>query len=431
MINKSDLGMSYVFGIGDYKTGIYKMTEGFEELKAAIESQVEDLLNRRRLRLQSSENFFPNREWTPRVVFALVLRKYLYQAFLCGTDRVFISDHQTFSGFFKYEIVNDKMTIDYYVINDPETVAYGITLRSAIAGIFYKNVTEAFDTKVKLEKYFMVASRLAGKAEGLDPFGNVLPRATSGSPGKLFDSQFSDKLVSIQENIDGEDFDEIHGNTYCRIIYDAAKRYPNLILPRTVFVKLYYYSNRLWEENDLMCLTIPEKKGYGMFFNEFVVNGKIAKSQFGSYFPKLLVSGYWNGLPDHPMHIFESLGKQISMEEWNMDNVHEVIKSRLEELHLLGISHNDVRKANIHVSVSGEISLIDFGLSDCSNNEGLKANDIKSLDQVFGKHCREGKYGIDNNNSFEEAIFDEMSLESHDTRTTKEDNTPKKLIYNG
>ncbi|CUM54864.1 unnamed protein product [Debaryomyces fabryi] len=70
---------------------------------------------------------------------ALVLRKYLYQAFLCGTDRVFISDHQSFSGFFKYEIMDDgKMNIDYYVINDPETVEYGI----AIAGFFYKDNTE-------------------------------------------------------------------------------------------------------------------------------------------------------------------------------------------------------------------------------------------------------------------------------------------------
>ena len=105
MINKSDIQYpEIIFGIGDYKTGIYKMTEGFEELKAAIESQIENLLNRRRLRLQSSGSFFPNREWSPRVLFALVLRKYIYQAFLCGTDRIFISDHQTFSGFFKYEI---------------------------------------------------------------------------------------------------------------------------------------------------------------------------------------------------------------------------------------------------------------------------------------------------------------------------------------
>ena len=102
-----------------------------------------------------------------------------------------------------------------------------------------------------------------------------------------------------------------------------------------------------------------------MFFNELVINEKIASSQFASNFPKLLVSGYWNGLPDHPMHIFEYLGKEMQEENWDKKKVHRIIKSRLEELHLLGISHNDVRLANIHVSVSGKISLIDFGLSDC------------------------------------------------------------------
>lgn len=73
MINRSDSGVQYpeiIFGIGDYKTGVYKMTEEFEELKAALESQIENFLNRRRLRLQSSGNFFPDREWTPRVLFA-------------------------------------------------------------------------------------------------------------------------------------------------------------------------------------------------------------------------------------------------------------------------------------------------------------------------------------------------------------------------
>lgn len=89
-----------------------------------------------------------------------------------------------------------------------------------------------------------------------------------------------------------------------------AKFYPNLKLPSTVFVTLYYYSSRLWEENDLMCLAISEKGGYyGMFFNELAINEKIVKSQFGSNVPKLLVSDYWNDLPDYLMRIFESLGK--------------------------------------------------------------------------------------------------------------------------
>ncbi|CAG87518.2 DEHA2E00286p [Debaryomyces hansenii CBS767] len=39
----------------------------------------------------------------------------------------------------------------------------------------------------------------------------------------------------------------------------------------------------------------------------------------------------------------------MPIDEWNMDSVYEFIKARLNELHSLGISHNDVRQANIHV----------------------------------------------------------------------------------
>lgn len=135
-----------------------------------------------------------------------------------------------------------------------------------------------------------------------------------------------------------------------------------------------------------MCFHIPEKKDYyAMFFNELVINEKIASSQFASNFPKLLVSGYWNGLPDHPMHIFEYLGREVPEEKWDK-KVHATIKSRLEELHLLGISHNDVRLENIHVSGSGKISLIDFGLSDSSNNEKRKRLDFESLDFILEVH---------------------------------------------
>lgn len=121
------------FGIGDYKTENYYLSQGFEELKVAIENT----------RTSMIELIFPEREWSPRVVFALTLRKHLYQAFLCGTDKVFISDHQSFSGFFRYEIVNGQMTIEYYIISDPETVLEGMTLRSAIAGFFYKSEEKA------------------------------------------------------------------------------------------------------------------------------------------------------------------------------------------------------------------------------------------------------------------------------------------------
>lgn len=55
------------------------------------------------------------------------------------------------------------------------------------------------------------------------------------------------------------------------------------------------------------------------------------------------------------------------MEEWNMHNVYEIIKSKLEELHLLGIWHNDIRRGTL--SVSGN---------------------FQSLHHKFGKHDQDG-----------------------------------------
>lgn len=46
-----------------------------------------------------------------------------------GIDRIFISDHQKFSKFFIYEIVDKKqVTIDYYAINDSESGALDLNL---------------------------------------------------------------------------------------------------------------------------------------------------------------------------------------------------------------------------------------------------------------------------------------------------------------
>lgn len=59
-------------------------------------------------------------------------------------------------------------------------------------------------------------------------------------------------------------------------------------------------------------------------------------------------------------------------------------KLRLEELHLLGISHNDIRLCNIHVSESGKFSLINFELSDGSDNEKHKKRDFECLDDILG-----------------------------------------------
>lgn len=138
------------------------------------------------------------------------------------------------------------------------------------------------------------------------------------------------------------------------------------------------------------------------------------------------------------MHIFEYLGREIPEEKWDKKKVHTIIKSRLEELHLLGISHNDVRLENIHVSELGKISLIDFGLSDCSNNEKRKKTDFENLDHILGIHGssendsqesqgmfhdeadRYGKYESDRNSSYEE-VCDETSTKSFDTKTIKED----------
>ena len=197
-------------------------------------------------------------------------------------------------------------------------------------------------------------------------------------------------MTSIEEHTDDDDFDEIHGNTYCRIVYDAPKCYPGLasILPTNVFTKLYSYPDLAFEN-------FPEKDGYyDMFVNELEINKIIANSQFASNFPKLIVSGYLNGMPSKPMHIFEDLGEEVPMSEWDYIKVYDAIKLRLEELHHLGISHNDVRPANIVVSETGKISLIDFGLSTCPASEKRKKKDFEALDQSF----RRGPYGVHEGN---------------------------------
>ena len=369
------------FAIGGYKKKSYKLAHGFDDLKSTLDDHKKYIWNNRQLRSMKGKSLFRDKEWSPRVLFALLLRKYLYQAFLCGTDRIFISDYETFSGFFKYDLLGDKMTIHYYIIRDPETVAHGITLRSAITGFFYKNIEDAYKTKDK----YVDSLEVAKKTEGVDLFQDLFPRLTSLSSEKLSGNGFTANLGPIREKPSSQDYDEIHGNTYCRILFDADKCYPDLKLPTTVFVKLYHYSSRVqyWAES-LFCMTIPLREDYyGMFFNEVRVNRKLAKSRYASNFPKLLVSGYWNGLPDHPMNIFEDLGEEVPRSKWKYDEVYKVIKLRLEEIHLLGISHNDVRLSNIHVSVSGKISLIDFGLSDCTNNEEHKTDDLKSLRLIW------------------------------------------------
>ena len=317
------------FGLGDYKTESYCLPQGFEELKAATKDYKQKLSNIRPLRAMKAPLVFEDKienkssrvESSPRVIFALVLRKYLYQAFLCGTDRVFVSDHQAFSGFFKYKIVRDdevgdKMVIDYYVINDPETIADGITLRSAIAGFFYNNEADALKTMESLKEVYKLRCIEQGSTqkEKGDPLRNVAPRPaeksksrpTSGKTSeKSHGNQLKGKLKPIEENDDYDDYDEIHGNTYCRIIYDPVKAFPSigLDLPSPVFVKLYNYPEMAREH-------FPRRQSYyDMFITEFEINEMLAQSQFASNYARLIMSGYWKGLPSHPMHMFEYIGK--------------------------------------------------------------------------------------------------------------------------
>ncbi|CUM55537.1 unnamed protein product [Debaryomyces tyrocola] len=419
------------FGLGDYKTENYYLSQGFEEFKVAIEGF-------RRMD-QQTEYLFQCTHWNTSMLFALVLSKYFYEAFLCGTNRVLISNHQSFSGFFKYDIVEGQMSVDYYIISDPETVAHGITLRSAMAGFFYQTEDDAIETQNRLSKYLSIAHT----AKKSDPLLNVRPKSLSHPSMRSFHtvSEAADK-----ENV-REIQDKMYGNTYCRVIYDSAKCYPSLSvhLPSTVFVKLYYYSSRLWRQNDLTCFGIPDRKSYyDMFFNEVLINEEIAKSQFASNFPKLFVSGYWNGLTDHPVHIFEYLGKEIPEEQWDERKIYEVIRLRLKELHLLRISHNDIQRSNIHVSESGKITLIDFGLSKFPCSEASKQDDLESLENIFEVNRSTSKKEeaeqvnpditksqvavndkVDtthNDESDENTSSDfelaEMSFESHDTKTT-------------
>ncbi|CUM56987.1 unnamed protein product, partial [Debaryomyces tyrocola] len=90
------------------------------------------------------------------------------------------------------------------------------------------------------------------------------------------------------------------------------------------------------------------------------------------------------------------------------------------------------------------ISLIDFGLSDCTNNEEHKKNDFETLDYILRtngsnesyKHANrvnakseailadrvdeDGKYGNDSKSSSEE-VFDEGSSGTFGTQITIED----------
>ena len=132
---------------------------------------------------------------------------------------MFISNHQSFSGVFKYEIIDaGQMIIDCYVINNPETVEHGITLRSTIAGFLYKDCTEALSTKEKLAGLIEISQ----KTKGSDPSGNLLPRIVGESApnrkrkrSKMSGSQLRERLIIIKESIEA-DLDTIRRNKFFR-----------------------------------------------------------------------------------------------------------------------------------------------------------------------------------------------------------------------
>ena len=250
---------------------------------------------------------------------------------------------------------------------------------------------------------------------------------------KMSGSKLQERMIAIKESIE-VDFDAIRGNTFCRIIYNPSDSYPNLgfQLPSTVFVKWYNYPEQAQEN-------FPDKDSYyDMYVNELEINEMLANSPFAGKFAKLIISGYWNGIPSQPMHIFEDLGEEMPYSEWDKSNVHKVVKERLAELHLLGISHNDIRLDNIHVSVSGEVTLIDFGLAFYPSSEEQKKRDYEALDELFpitgygiseeakvcddvAKNNNNERRWNDHAQSSDEAVFDEV-VESDDTQgSTKVD----------
>ena len=43
-----------------------------------------------------------------------------------------------------------------------------------------------------------------------------------------------------------------------------------------------------------------------MFITEFEINEMLAQSRFASNYARLIMSGYWKGLPSHSMHMLNT-----------------------------------------------------------------------------------------------------------------------------
>lgn len=84
------------------------------------------------------------------------------------------------------------MTISYYCINDPETVARGITLDPQQRNFSIRIWEDRFDTKDSVVKYLEAANKYVGS----DSFANVLPRDSGrylGNPTSTYTDITEDK----------------------------------------------------------------------------------------------------------------------------------------------------------------------------------------------------------------------------------------------
>lgn len=367
--------------IGAYKDKDYFLEPGFERFMDSHKEYKEQVRNKSRKELKEPAYIFRSGTWTPCMLFGWVLRRYLYEALICGTDRVFISDHQTFSGFFQYEFISDiQMVINFYVINDPETVGHGITLKYAMAGFFHKDLSEACETKANLARYLKVGKT----TRGVDLFSNV---------GPAVGRKCSTEIMPPEENsVPGEIVQHIYSKTHCRILYNPKGCYPHakLNLPTKVFVKLYHYDVSVWEAHHItdLFLHLTWNDYYDACYDEIKVYKKISDSKYACNFPILYKAALSNGRDDHIILVFEYLGEELPVDRWEMEKVYKVIKSRLEELHSLGITHNHVKLDHIHVSVSGRITLVGLGCSGFEADDEHKSRDFESLDNIF----QMGKY---------------------------------------
>ncbi|KAK6459808.1 uncharacterized protein RJT20DRAFT_132926 [Scheffersomyces xylosifermentans] len=275
----------YCLGIGNFKKSNYRMDDGFKGLMAYLGT---------RPSLQVNGRMFEDNDWNSTICFTKVLRKYLYQAFVTGTNRILLSDVNNFSAFLEYEFNKErKLVIRYYVVSDPESIEEGFTLRSLIAGFF----NNSFDGAKRIFDALEVTSNGAVLLNGsIDILDNVGPSATNSKKSSSSSPPRKRWPPTILED-QGEWGDNIHdnpGNTYCRVEYDAAKSFPQFELPSTVFVKIYYYDKEWLMDGHSFGLDDEGRdteQYYDMFFNELDINEKIGASEFAHNYPKILASG--------------------------------------------------------------------------------------------------------------------------------------------